>query len=262
MNEHTPRPARLYPEDVGTTPEVIATRRDARRVAHRAAQAAYGRTLRHELAMARAKSPVRGLPGEREPGALGALTEAYHRRYDVDHPGACRGCASSALRLLAFLPDPWRLTDDPDVSGRDAYTWTRHGLDDDMVRLLPTPWRLVADRTVPRFVLDEERARRLLWSERSSMTGPDLESRDAPGEPADHIEAQAQALEALMSASRLGRQPDPTREGPTMTTRQFVRRLWSQARRGRYAIKDDPFLLELRTQLEALRDNPHGDRRR
>ena len=259
-----PRPPRHFPEDEGLSAEQILVRRDARRVAHRAAQAAHGAAYRHELRLAKARTPIRGLPGERPAGALGALTEAYHRLYDLAYPGKCvAGCYIAALKLLAFLHDPWRLTDDPAATNRDLYTWTRHGLDPDLLALLPTPWRLVANRSIPRpEVLDETALSRLIWAERLT-TFLDYESRGAPGEPADWQEAQAQAKTEMLRASAAGQKPDMTGEGPTMSARRFILRLWAQARREHWKDADqDPFLIELRRQLDELRANPHGGRRR
>ena len=258
----TPRPPRHFPEDEGLSPDLVARRRDARRAGHRAAQAAYRTAYRHELALAGARTPLRDLPGTRPPGALGALAEAYHRRYDVAHPGTCSGsCRSAALRLLAFLPDPWRITDDPDAPARDAYTWTKHALDADVVALLPAPWRLVANRSLPRYELDEEAVNRLA---RTGMWGsrlPDFEARGAPGEPADSEAEHEQAKAAVRAAAAAGRQPDLTGEGPSMSVRRFILRLWAQARREHYR-PDDPFMDELHRQLTELRANPYGGRRR
>lgn len=256
----TPRSARHFPEDEGLAPDLVTIRRDARRAGHRAAQAAYGKAYHHALAMTKARSTERDLPGERPAGALGALTEAYHRLYDVAHPGRCRGCQSSALRLLAFLPNPWRLTDDPAAPAKDAYTWTRPGLDEDLVALLPAPWRLVANRSLPRFILDEVAIDRLLWTQ-SMNSLMDIESRGAPGEPVDWQGERERAKAAMRTAAETGYEPDLTGEGPNMSARRFVLRLWAQAHREHWG-KDNEFMTELRRQLVELRANPYGGRKR
>lgn len=249
-------------EDEGLAPELALVRQVARRSGQRAAQAAYRTAYRRALRLARAQTVLRALPGARPAGALGALTEAYHRWYDVAHPGVCNGrCPNAALRLLAFLPEPWRLTDSPDSRRRSSQT--AHGLASELLVLLPAPWRLVADRSIPRpAVLDASTCERLLWGA-DRLFFWDFAAYGAPGEPADWAEARERALVALKLASASGRQPDLANEGPALSVRQFVLRLWAQARdEHRKSGVEDAFLSELRQQLVALRGNPYGGRKR
>jgi hypothetical protein len=219
------------------------------------------------MSMAKARTPERAYPHDLPDTAVGALTEAVHRLHDFSHPGVCwyRYCHGTALELLAYLPDPWRLTSDPTVIGRHDWM-SGKGLDADLVALLPAPWRLVKNRDVPRPAFSEDDI--ALLSDRANGSWLHVSWDDfgapGPGEPdrTDWKGERQRDIATIRAAVAAARKPDLRNEGPSLSVRRFVLNLWDQARSEHGWSADDAFMLELRKQLVALRDNPYRDRRR